>query len=229
MKKIPDKSIDLFATDLPYGTTQNKWDIIIPFEPLWFEIKRVLKERGAAVFTSAQPFTSQLVLSNLDWFKYDLIWEKTLGSGQLNIKRRALRIHEEILVFYDKFGTYNEQMTEGKPYKITRKADDFGGNYGAQKEHTKINNGVRHARSIIKISNPRIKGGHPTQKPVELFEYIIKTYSNPGDIVLDCCMGAGTSGEACINLKRDFIGIDLEEEWFLHSIDRLKNVQMKLF
>lgn len=219
----------LFTTDLPYGTTQNKWDEIIPFGPLWIEIKRILVPMGTAVFTAAEPFTSKLILSNSEWFKYDLVWEKTVGSGQLNIKRRPLRVHENILVFYNEFGTYNEQLTEGAPYKITRDGEAFGGNYGIQREHTKINDGYRHARSVIKVPNPRIKGGHPTQKPVPLFEYIIKTYSNPGDTVLDCCMGSGTTGEACINLKRDFIGIELEDKWYLHSIDRLKNIQPTLF
>lgn len=229
LKKIPPNSVHLVAVDPPYGTTQNKWDTIIPFEPLWPELERVLVSCGVVVFTAVQPFTSQLIMSNPSWYKYDLVWEKTVGSGQLNIKHRPLRTHEDIVVFYNKLGTYNEQLTLGSPYKIYRLGEEFGGNYGNQRDHTKINDGFRHAKSIIKIPNPRIEGGHPTQKPIALFDYIIRTYSNEGDTVLDYCMGSGTTGEACIDLKRNFIGIESDEEWFARSDLRLKNVQMKLF
>ena len=229
MKELPDGSIDLIATDLPYGVSQNRWDTVIPFDPLWFEFERILKNDGAAIFTASQPFTSRLVLSNLDWFKYDIIWQKTINSGQLNVSKRPLRSHEEILVFYNKFGTYNEQKTKGAPYSIKRKANNFVGGYGKQCDHEKINEGVRNAKSVIKIANPRIKNGHKTQKPVKLMEYIIRTYSNEDDVVLDCCMGVGTTGEACINLNRHFVGIELIEEWFKKSMDRLKGIQIKLF
>jgi len=222
MEEIPTGSVDLVATDLPYGISQNKWDTIIPFVPLWIQLKRVLKAKGAAVFTATQPFASQLVMSNTKWYKYDTIWEKTVGSGQLNIGNRPLRVHENILVFYDKLGTYNEQKMEGEPYRMLRKTDKFEGGYGKQRDHEKINEGFRHARSIIEIPNPRVKGGHKTQKPVGLMEYIAKVYSNEYETVLDCCMGAGTTGEACINLKRHFIGIELEKEWFEKSVKRLE-------
>ena len=223
MPLIEGSSVDLIAVDPPYGTTQNKWDIIIPFEPMWEQIKRVLKPKGVAVFTTAQPYTSQLIVSNLEWYKYDIIWEKTINSGQLNVKRQPLRSHEHVLIFYEKFGTYNEQLTEGKPYKITRKADNFEGGYGKQRNHTKMNDGFRHARSVLKISNPRIKGGHKTEKPVELMEYIIKTYSNSEDVVLDFAMGHGTTGEACKNLNRQFIGIEEDIHWFERAKERLEN------
>jgi site-specific DNA-methyltransferase (adenine-specific) len=219
---------NLVAVDPPYGTTQNKWDIVIPFEPMWEMIKRVLKPGGIVVFTTAQPYTSQLVMSNPDWYRYDIIWEKTIGSGQLNINRQPLRVHEHILVFYDKPGTYNEQTTKGKPYSITRKADDFEGNYGAQKEHTSVNKGVRRARSVVKISNPRIKNGHKTEKPVELMEYIVKTYSNEGDTVLDFAMGHGTTGIACLNLKRNFIGVELTDEWYGKTVKRFEDYDKKM-
>lgn len=222
MYEIDDNSVDLIAVDPPYGTTQNKWDIVIPFVPMWEHIKRILKKDGRVIFTTAQPFTSQLIISNPEWYKYDLIWEKTIGSGQLNIKKQPLRMHENILVFYDKFSTYNEQKTKGDPYKISRKAAVFEGTYGKQRNHTKINNGFRHAKSVIKISNPRIKKGHKTEKPVKLMEYIIKTYSNEGDTVLDFAMGHGTTGEACINLNRTFIGIELDD-WFEKAKKRLES------
>jgi site-specific DNA-methyltransferase (adenine-specific) len=222
MNKIEDGSIDLIAVDPPYGTTQNKWDIVIPFESMWEHIKRVLKPKGAAVFTTAQPYTSQLITSNPRWFKYDLVWHKTIGSGQLNINRQPLRMHESILVFYDKFGTYNEQRTEGAPYSIKRKAEAFEGGYGQQRDHEKQNTGYRHAQSVIKISNPRIRGGHKTEKPVELMEYIVKTYSNEGDTVLDFAAGHCTTGIACANLNRNFIGIELADTWFDKASKRIK-------
>jgi DNA modification methylase len=222
MHAIEDGSVDLIAVDPPYGTTQNKWDVVIPFEPMWAHIKRILKHNGTAVFTTAQPFTSQLVLSNTDWYRYDLVWKKTIGSGQLNIRRQPLRMHESILVFYDKFGTYNEQKTKGDPYKIDRKTEKFEGNYGKQKDHTKINDGFRHAQSVVEISNPRVKNGHRTEKPVKLMEYIIETYSNEGDTILDFSMGHGTTGIACVNLKRNFIGVELDDHWYKRTVERFQ-------
>lgn len=222
MKKINSGTINLIATDLPYGTTQNKWDEIIPFDKMWNEFDRILTKTGIIVLTAAQPFSSKLVMSNLDKFKYEIIWEKTIGSGQLNIKKQPLRIHENILVFYNKPGIYNEQKTEGKPYKINRKVNFKGEGYGKQTDSSKNNNGFRHAKSVIKISNPRIKGGHPTQKPLELMEYIINTYSNKGDMILDCCMGSGTTGEAAIKLDRKFIGIELDKKYFEIAKLRIK-------
>lgn len=214
MKSIPDKSIRLICVDLPYGTTQNKWDEIIPFDKMWAEFNRVITDDGATVLTASQPFSSKLVMSNINDYKYELIWEKTIGSGQLNIKRQPLRVHESILVFYKKFGVYNEQKTAGKPYSIERTVKAKGESYGKQTDSKKINDGFRHAKSVIKVSNPRIKGGHPTQKPLELMEYLIKVYSNEGDSVLDCCMGSGTTGVAAVNLKRKFIGIELDNKYF---------------
>jgi len=214
LKTLPEASINLIAVDLPYGTTQNKWDAIIPFDKMWDAFNRILVPNGIIVLTATQPFTSKLITSNIDNFKYEIIWEKTIGSGQLNIKRQPLRVHESILVFYKVFGTYNEQKTEGEPYKINRKIKSKGEGYGKQTNSSKENDGFRHAKSILKISNPRIKNGHPTQKPLALMEYIIKTFSNENDIVLDCCMGSGTTGEAAINLNRKFIGIELDKKYF---------------
>lgn len=190
---------------------------------MWEGIKRVLKPNGAAVFTAAQPYTSMLVMSNPNWFKYEVIWEKTIGSGQLNINKQPLRTHESILVFYENFGTYNEQITKGSPYKITREVSKFKTSYGKQRDHTSINTGTRRAKSIIKVSNPRIKNGHGTEKPVKLMEYLIKTYSNEGDTVMDFAAGRMTTGIACVNTGRKFIGIELDDYWYEEGQKRIKN------
>ena len=224
MLKLPDHEVDLILVDLPYGTTKNKWDIIIPFQDLWNAFKFVLKKEGRIVLTAAQPFASQLIMSNPSLFKYDLIWEKTISSGQLNVSKMPLRNHEHILVFYNKFTTYNEQKTEGIPYKISRKGTYMEGCYNDQKASIKDNTGYRHAKSVIKVSNPRVKGGHPTQKPLELMTYLIKTFSNKGDLVLDCCMGSGTTGEACIITGRNFIGIELDNYYFNFAENRLSEL-----
>jgi site-specific DNA-methyltransferase (adenine-specific) len=223
MKRLAEKSVDFICTDLPYGITQNKWDSILPLDQMWKEFNRIIKDSGAIVLTATFPFAAQLVCSNPKYFRYDIVWEKTVSSGQLNVKRCPLRAHELILVFYKKPPTYNEQKTEGEPYKITRKITK-NANYGLQSENTKVNDGFRHAKSVIKISNPRIKGGHPTQKPVELMEHLIKTYTNKNDVVFDCCMGSGTTGVAAKKLKRHFIGAELNNEYFTVATKRLSEV-----
>lgn len=223
MREIKEDSIDLICCDLPYQITQNKWDIMIPIDEMWSEFNRITKKNGVVVLTATQPFTSKLVISNLANFKYDLIWEKTISSGQLNVRKQQLRNHESILVFAKSPFTYNEQKTEGSPYKINRKVKNGENNYGTQKDSSKENEGYRHAKSVIKVSNPRIKGGHPTQKPIELMEYIIKTYSNKGDLVLDCCMGSGTTGVAAIKNERLFYGIELDANYFKTSKQRITN------
>lgn len=215
MRKIESKSIDLICTDLPYGVTNNKWDLALPFDEMWDEFHRITKDNAAIILTATEPFASLLRLSNLKYYKYDCIWEKTISSGQLNVGHQPLRSHENILVFYKKLPTYNEQKTIGEPYSIKRKAEySDNNNYNKQKPSEKENNGFRHARSVIKISNPRVKAGHKTQKPVELMEYILKTYSNENDTVLDCCMGYGTTGIAALNQNRKFIGIEIDDDSF---------------
>ena len=221
MKDIQDNYVDLILTDLPYGVSQNKWDSIIPLDVMWKEFNRICKKDGIIALTAIQPFSSKLVLSNIDNFKYEVIWEKTVGSGQLNIKRQPLRVHESILIFYSSFKTYNEQKTIGAPYSIKRKVTFGNRGYGAQKDSEKINDGFRHAKSIVKFSNPRIKGGHPTQKPVELMEYLIKTYSNENDVILDCCMGSCSAGIAAKRLNRKFVGIELEEKYYKMSMENI--------
>ena len=229
LKTVGDSSVDLVATDLPYGTTNNKWDVIIPFDKLWEQLNRVCKNNANMIFTTSQPFTSMLICSNLKNFRYEVIWQKTLGSGQLNINRQPLKVHESIVVFYREFGTYNEQKTKGEPYKITRKLEQYGtSNYNTQKDHVSVNEGTRRAKSVITISNPRIKGGHPTQKPVGVMDYIIKTYSNEGDIVLDPTMGTGTTGASCYNLRRNFMGIEKDKTYYEVSENRLKELEKKL-
>lgn len=222
LPKLPAACVDLVAVDLPYGVSNNKWDVPIPLDRLWEEFLRVTRPNAAFVMTATQPFASLLVMSQPKLFRYDVIWEKTICSGQLNVSRQPLRAHESVLVFSRGKAPYLEQLQEGTPYKIKRKASFEGPGYGQQRESEKINDGFRHARSVLKIGNPRIKGGHPTQKPVELMEWIVKSYSRPGTVVLDCCMGVGTTGVAAINCGRNFIGIELEKKYFDAGVERLR-------
>jgi site-specific DNA-methyltransferase (adenine-specific) len=220
MKKLKDSSIDCIVCDLPYGTTMNPWDSVIPLDQMWKQFNRIVKKGGNIILTASQPFTSLLVASNLKQFKYEIIWEKTVGSGQLNINFMPLKKHESILVFV-KDGhkrTYNEQLSEGTPYTMKRNIGVVQG-YGKQTPHEVVNDGFRRETSIWKVSNPRIKNGHPTQKPVELLQKIIKTYSNEGDLILDCTFGSGSTGVACLLEKRKFIGIELDEGYFKKGVD----------
>jgi len=216
MKEIPDGSIDMILCDLPYGTTACKWDIIIPFEPLWTQYKRIIKDNGAIVLTASQPFTSMLVMSNVKMFKYEWIWNKGRAANFLNYKINPAKIHENILIFYKKKCTYNPQMEQGKKYNDNRKSKNRGLSSVVSSELLntgRSNIGVRFPKSIQKISNPNNNSLHPTQKPVALFEYLIKTYTNEGDLVLDNCAGSGTTGVACKNLNRDFILIEKDAEY----------------
>ena len=222
MKDIPDGSIDMILCDLPYGTTKNKWDSVIPFEPLWEQYNRVIKDNGAIVLFSQMPFTVDLVASNYKDFRYEWIWEKLSASGHLNANRMPMKKHENILVFYKKLPTYNPQFTEGKPYVATYST--HSSNYGKQKDNiTTINDGKRYPVDIIKFNNDR--GLHPTQKPVELLEYLIKTYTNEGDTVLDNCMGSGSTGVACVNTGRNFIGIELDGGYFEIAKSRIEEAE----
>ena len=227
MKRIPDGSVDMILCDLPYGTTQCKWDAVIPFDKLWEQYERVIKPNGAIVLTSAQPFTSFLITSNPKLFKYEWIWEKTISSGQLNVSHQPLRAHESVLVFYAKKPTYNEQLVSGEPYSVKRKVSFEGPGYGAQLESSKENTGYRHARTVLKVPNPRIKGGHPTQKPVALFEYLIKTYTNPGETVLDNCIGSGTTAVAALNTGRKFIGFEKDPKYHASAAARVESITLK--
>lgn len=217
--------VDSIICDLPYGKTGNRWDSIIPLDELWDCYTKLIKNDGNIILTASEPFTSMLVMSNLKMFKYDIVWQKTISSGQLNVNKQPLRAHESILVFYKKFGTYNEQKLKGEPYSIKRSANYKNSTYHNQSPTELINNGERRAKSVITISNPRIKNGHPTQKPLELMEYLVKTYTNEGDTVLDNCMGSGTTGVACRKLNRNFIGIEIEKEYFDISKNKIENME----
>lgn len=209
MKRIPDKSVDMILCDLPYGTTRNKWDSIIPLDLLWQQYERIIKDNGAIVLTAQTPFDKVLGVSNLKLLKYEWVWSKTQGTGHLNAKKMPMKNHENILVFYKKLPVYNPQMTHGKPY--TQKSGRGSSNYNGQMEVVTENKGERYPLSVQLFNSE--KGLHPTQKPVPLFEYLIKTYTNEGETVLDNCMGSGTTAIACINTNRKYIGFEMDEEY----------------
>ena len=232
MRLIPDKSIDMILCDLPYWTTACKWDTIIPFEPLWEQYKRIIKDNGAIVLTASQPFTSALVMSNTDMFKYEWIWEKHKWTNFMAVKREPLKIHESVLIFGGK--NYKPQMTEGKPYKPR-------GSHNVVKSHSIVNANKhiwysdtfdpskRYPVSIQKFSNHNQKENsfHPTQKPVALFEYLIKTYTNEWDIVLDNCAWSWTTAIACINTNRNYIMIEQLQEYVDIANKRLSEIVEK--
>jgi len=224
MKDIPDGSIDMVLCDLPYGTTACKWDTVIPFEPLWSAYRRVCKPAAALVFTANQPFTSKLVMSNVQELKYCLVWEKTRNSHPFFAKIRPLPQHEDILVF-GAAKTYNPQMIKAdKPFKRNTKTSGRldGDKPGKRWDGTSTEATERYPHSVITISNPSLEcGSHPTQKPLALMEYLIKTYTNPGDLVLDNCAGSGTTCLAARNLGRRFIGIEKDEGYYQIARKRL--------
>lgn len=216
MKNIPDKSVDMVLCDLPYGTTRCKWDTIIPFEFLWAQYKKVVKPSGAIVLFGSEPFSSQLRLSNLKWYKYDWVWDKVKGTGFLNAKKQPMRNHENIIVFYEKQCVYNPQKTFGHVRKRSHKSKELQTEvYGEQRSDTVYDSTERYPRSIQVFSTDTQKSSlHPTQKPVALLEYLIRTYTNEGETVLDNCMGSGSTGVACVNTGRNFIGIELDSGYF---------------
>jgi len=208
MKEIPDGSVDLILCDPPFGTTQNKWDSVIPLEDMWARVKGVSKQSAAVVMSAAQPFTSTLILSNIDMFKYQWVWEKSKPTGHLNAKKQPLRKHEDVVVFYRKQCTYNPQGLKDTHAVVSR---TNRGNYGDCSKTT-VQTKTGYPTSILQF--PTTVGVHPTQKPVELMEYLIKTYTNEGDTVLDFTMGSGTTGVACRNINRRFIGVEMDENYF---------------
>jgi site-specific DNA-methyltransferase (adenine-specific) len=239
MPTLADKSADMILCDLPYGTTACKWDTIIPFEPLWKQYKRLIKDNGAIVLTASQPFTSALVMSNPDMFKYEIIWAKSKPSNFMLAKKQILKQHENVLIFYQNQPTYNPQKWESKPMNTVYK----GGGYkkdsiiGVERENIdkeRKNYTDRNPISVIKIndvignSKEKADGKHPTQKPVALFEYLIRTYTNEGDTVLDNCAGSGTTAIACLNTNRNAILIEKDESYYKAALDRFNRHKQQL-
>lgn len=229
MGGIPDKSVDMILCDLPYGVTaKNKWDTIIPFEPLWKQYKRIAKENAAIVLFGQDKFTAECILSNKNMHRYNLIWKKVLPTGFLNANRMPLREHEDIMVFYSKLPIYNPQKYKGeychKKGKVVGKMADTqfkNNNYGNFKCVETVWN-MKFPTSVLEFAKPHPSiSMHPTQKPVALLEYLIKTYTNENDTVLDNCMGSGSTGVACVNTNRNFIGIELDDTYFEIAKERI--------
>ena len=219
MKNIPDKSIDMILCDLPYGKTRNKWDSIISLDKLWEQYNRIIKDNGAITLFAQTPFDKVLGVSNLKMLKYEWIWEKEQGTGFLNAKKMPLKNHENILIFYKKPPIYNPQMKKGKPYTLER--NTFTVNYGKQVDMVRTENtGERYPLTILKFKRDKEKL-HPTQKPIALLEYLIKTYTKENEIVLDNCMGSGSTGVACVNANRNFIGMELDNNYFNTAKERI--------
>ena len=229
---LPTQSVDAIITDLPYGTTACSWDEIIPFAPMWAAAKHVLKPRGVFVTTASQPFTSKLVMSNLEWFRYEVIWDKLLPTGFLNASMMPLKVHENIEVFSDGAGTYNPQLIKRNERRTNKAngrkfAGDGGQVYGAF--HTvSAEYDYRQPVTIFCIPNTDRDGLHPTQKPVALYSYLIQTYTNPGDTVLDITMGSGTTGCAAMITGRNFIGVELREDYFAIAEKRIKDASQQI-
>ncbi len=213
MRKLPSKFVDMILCDLPYGTTCNKWDSVVPLNKLWQEYNRIIKNNGAIVLTSHNLFTAKLILSNEKFFKYKLIWEKSKPTNFLNVKKQPLRKHEDVCIFYKKQPTYNPQMTNGNPYNKGVRKKQLTGSYGDFSAVEVKSNGGRYPVDIIYFKTAESEGEvvHPTQKPVELGRYLIRTYTNPGDVVLDNACGSGSFLISALYEGRNFIGIEKNE------------------
>ena len=226
MKLIPNASVDAIITDPPYGTTACKWDSVIDFKLMWEQLNRIIKPNGAIVLFGSQPFTSALIMSNPKSFKYEWIWEKTMATGGLMAKYRPMKAHENVLVFNtNKKSVYNEQRLDGKAYERkegTKKNSIIGDKKGGYVTKSK---GGRCARSVFKVPNPNAKSLHPTQKPILLMEYLIKTYTNENETVLDFTMGSGSTGVAAKNLNRNFIGIEQDQKYFNIAKNRINELR----
>lgn len=219
MKNIPDKSIDMILCDLPYGTTACKWDVIIPFDKLWEQYRRIVKDNGAIVLFGKQPFTSRLILSNLEMYRYELIWEKSRVGNNMQLGKQPASIHENIVVFYKQYPTFNEIKFQVDEKYIDKRKSIRNSTYSKSEHYQgemirKKDDGWRHSQSILPFNSVWQRGMHPTQKPVALLEYLIKTYSNDGDAILYNTMGSGSTGVACVNTNRNFVGIELDKQYF---------------
>lgn len=239
MKSLEDKSVDLILCDLPYGTTRNKWDSIIDLELLWEQYNRVIKDRGAILLFAQTPFDKVLGVSNLENLRYEIIWQKTAPTGFLNAKKMPMKAHENILVFYKKLPTYNPQMTQGHPRKVSSKKSRSESakrhsekslkgesNYGVFANDIEGYDSTEWYPLSVQVfaKDQQKENYHPTQKPVALLEWLLKTYTNEGDLVLDNCMGSGSTGVACVNLNRNFIGMELTEQYFEIAKERIEKV-----
>jgi site-specific DNA-methyltransferase (adenine-specific) len=227
MKHIPDRSVDMILCDLPYGTTQCKWDVIIPFEPLWEQYKRIIKENGAIVLFGSEPFSSALRMSNIKKYKYDWIWEKTQSVGFLNAWKRPLLSHEVILVFSlgktPYFPIIIDKIKENiRPLSKRSNRNDCYGEYKPDVHKCSLDKSM--PKSVLKFSNAQ-KTAHPTQKPVALCEYLIKTYTKENELVLDNCVGSGTTGVACLNLNRNFVLMEKQKDYFDIIVKRMKDTK----
>ena len=224
---IPDKSIHLILTDPPYGTTACKWDSIIPLKPMWKELKRITKDNGCIALFGSEPFSSFLRISNIEWFKYDITWNKVAITNPMLSKKQPLRCIENISFFYKKQPTYKPQMVKGKKWKRggkkEHKTETLGQSILFNKGSDETN--LKYPKNLIEFSNAnKMKNLHPTQKPVSLLEYLIKTYTNKNDTVLDFTMGSGSTGVACKNLSREFIGIELDKKYFDIAKNRINSI-----
>lgn len=220
MLDIPDGTIDMILCDLPYGTTACKWDSVIPFEPLWEQYRRVIKDHGAICLFGSEPFSTMLRQSNLKGFRYDWIWEKEQGANFMLCKYQPYKVHEIVSVFSKKRCRYFPQMTAGKAYVSGKgTSGEITGSVGKIRT---VNMGTRYPRSVQRFNTEKRKSYHPTQKPVALLEYLIRTYSQPGETVLDNCMGSGSTGVACVKSGRDFIGIEKDQKYFQIAQERIQ-------
>ena len=234
MKSIPNGSIDAIITDPPYGTTACKWDSVIPFALMWEQLNRIIKPNKAIVLTASQPFTSALVMSNPKLFKYEWIWQKTRFSGNLNATRMPLKAHESVLIFANTKAPYYPIKTQAPEHLIDKRKNvnpsivKDGGTYNGSRGFVNIrkkDDGTRYPTTIQVFKNPNNNSLHPTQKPVELMEYLIKTYTNENETVLDFTMGSGSTGVACVNTNRNFIGIEMDENYFNIAAKRIEEAQ----
>ena len=221
MSRIPDKSTDLILCDLPYGTTENEWDSVIDLKKLWQEYNRIIKDNGCIALFAQCPFDKILAISNISMLRYEYIWIKDNATGFLNANKMPLKKTENILIFYKKLPTYNPQMKSGKPYVCKQGGGSTNYNKFADNVVT-VNEGLRYPDNVLKFNRDKEKF-HPTQKPILLLEYLIKTYTNKGDLVVDNCMGSGSTGVACKLTDRKFIGIELNKEYFDIAKQRIEN------
>jgi len=233
MDKIPDETVDLILSDLPYGTTNNKWDFQIPLEKLWEQYFRIIKKNGVIVLTSQGIFTAKLILSCEQYFKYKIVWEKSKSTNFLNAKKQPLRKHEDICIFYKKKPTYNPQMTSGLPYNKGFRKNQFTGSYGLFNSVHVKSEGERYPTDVVYFKTAESEGKvvHPTQKPIELGRYLVKTYTNPGDVVLDNASGSGSFLIAALLEGRNFVGIEKNEEVHLFKnkeIDYVKYSKIRI-